>query len=363
VNIAIDATPLLVRSAGVKNYLYHWITHLRRVAGPDTIRTFPDLGPLDELNHDASVAGRIRTFAGLASLAASNYTPLRPVDWMTRDAGVFHASVLIQRPPRHARLTATIHDVTAWSMPELHPEANRRAEHNFAALARAADRLIAVSQCTKDDAVRVLGLPPEKITVIHSGIAEAFFDPPDTAVESVRERYKLLRPFVLFVGTIEPRKNVDALLDAFAALPPSVRDEHDLVIAGPMGWASPATRERLRSIRYLGYVPESDLPPLTAAATVFAYPSLYEGFGFPVVQAMAAGTSVLTSNVSSLPEIAGDAAALIDPRSPAELRDTLSRLLNSPGERATLAMKGRDRAEQFRWPDCARRSLEFFRSL
>jgi glycosyltransferase involved in cell wall biosynthesis len=363
VNIAIDATPLLVRSAGVKNYLYHWIRHLQLQAGRDTIRTFPPLGSLTILNHEGSAAGPLRTYASLAALALTNYTPIPALDWLTRGADVYHATVLTQRPPRRVRLTATVHDMTAWTMPELHPEGNRRAERNFADLARRADRLIAVSQCTKDDAVRVLGLAPEKITVIHSGIADAFFDPPRDAVDSVRRKYGLKRPFVLFVGTVEPRKNLDTLIDAYLSLPTSLREEYELVIAGPMGWADAETRSRLASSRYLGYVPEPDLAPLTAAATVFAYPSLYEGFGFPVAQAMAAGVPIVTSNVSSLPEIAGGASLLADPRSPGELRDALSRLLLSPDLRSRMSANGIERARQYRWPACAAQSLEFFRSL
>lgn len=361
--ISIDATPLLVRSAGVKNYLYHWITHLRRLAPPDTIRTFPELGPLAELDHDASVAGPWRTYTALAALAISNYTPVPAIEWFTRGADIFHATVLTQRPPRRARLTATIHDVTAWTMPELHPTANRRAEEHFAALARRANGLIAVSQCTKDDAVRVLGLDPEKIRVVHSGIAEPYFDPPKEAIEAVRDRYALARPFVMFVGTVEPRKNLDVLMDAFDALPADVRREHELVVAGPLGWASEATRSRLAAVRYLGYIPEQELPALTAGATVLAYPSLYEGFGFPVAQAMAAGTPVVTSNVSSLPEIAGDAAILVDPRSPGELRDALLRVLTSGELRGEMRARGRAQADRYRWSTCAARSLEFFRNL
>jgi len=360
VNIAIDATPLLVRSAGVKNYLYYWITHLRRQAGRDTIRTFPHLPRLGALDHEASIAGRLRTISGLATLALSNYTPLPALDWATRGADVFHATVLARNPPRRCSLTATIHDMTAWTMPELHPASNKRAEASFADLARRADRLIAVSQCTKDAAVRVLKLDPDKIAVIHSGVADAFFDPP---ARDVREKYGLRKPYVLYIGTVEPRKNLDTLVDAYEALPQDIRDAHDLVIAGPMGWASDATQAKVSRARRLGYIPEADLAPLTAAATVFAYPSLYEGFGFPVVQAMAAGVPVITSNVSSLPEVTGDAAVLVDPRSVAELRDALLRLLTTESLRTDLARKGRHQAAQFRWTTCAAKSLSFFRAL
>jgi glycosyltransferase involved in cell wall biosynthesis len=358
--VVIDAAPLLVSSAGVKNYLYHWIAHLR-AAGPLAIDTFPALAALGPLAHERSTAGRWRTGSGLAALALANYTPLPVLDWLTRGADIFHASALVRRPPRRPRLTATVHDMTCWLLPELHPAANLRADRAFSEILRRAHRLIAVSECTRQDLVRVLGIRPEKIAVIHSGIAGPFFAPAATATAAARARYGLKRPFVLFVGTIEPRKNIDLLLNAFAALPRSLRDEFELVLAGSIGWASAATTARLADIRHLGYVPEADLAPLTAAATVFAYPSLYEGFGFPVAQAMAAGVPVVTSNVSALPEIAGDAAVLIDPRSQQELRDALARLLLSPGLRAELAVRGRARASAFRWETCAAKSLAFFR--
>jgi alpha-1,3-rhamnosyl/mannosyltransferase len=361
--VVIDASPLLVRSAGVKNYLYYWIEHLRQAAGGDTIRTLPPMPGLGGLRHDSSVAGRLRTVQGLATLALGNYTPLPVLDACLRGADAFHASVLVRRPPARTKLTATIHDLTCFLMPDLHPAANLRAERSFAEILRRADGLIAVSHSTRDDAVRVLGIAQEKIKVIHSGVADAFFDCAPAAVEAVRHRYRLERPFVLFVGTIEPRKNLDLLLDAFAALPPEVRREHDLVVAGPVGWKAEATVERLRAVRYLGYIPEADLAPLTAAAAVFAYPSLYEGFGFPVAQAMAAGVAVITSNVSSLPEVAGDAALLVDPRSQSELQTGLERLLTQPELRVRLAAAGRIRATRFRWSECAAHSLDFFRQI
>ncbi len=361
--IVIDAVPLLIRSAGVKNYLYYWIEHLRKAAAPGEIRTIPEIGELARLTHERSVVGRAKTTVALGALALSNYARIPTLDWMAGPADVFHASSLVRNPPRRPRLTATLHDLTSWIMPELHPSANRRADSALAALARRAHRLIAVSAATRDDAVRVLGIPPEKIAVIHSGVAPAFYDVDRSAVDEVRARYGLKRPYVLFVGTIEPRKNLDLLLDGWAALPGSLREEFELVLAGPQGWAPAATLARVRRRRYLGYLPEADLPPLTAGAVVFVYPSLYEGFGFPVVQAMAAGVPVLTSNVSSLPEVAGEAAILVDPRSQSELRDALQRLLLEPSLRAGLSAAGRLRARQFRWEICAARSLQFFRDV
>ena len=361
--VIIDASPLLVRSAGVKNYLYYWILHLRRAAGRDAVRTFPRMERVRPLSHESSVAGWWKTKLGLGSLALSNHLGLPLVDWMTRGADLFHASVLVQRPPKRARLTATIHDLTGHLMPQLHSRANRDAERSFAEIARRADGLIAVSESTKNDAVRVLGLDPERITVIHSGVPHAFFSPDPEVVKAVRKQYALSRPYILFVGTIEPRKNVDLLLDTYESLPSSLREHFQLVIAGPAGWAAGKTLSRLAHVKYLGYVPEAALPGLTAGATVFVYPSLYEGFGFPVAQAMASGVAVITSNVSSLPEVAGAGALLVDPRSQSELHHALSRLLTSDDLRAVLAAAGRARAEQYHWEHCAKRSLEFFEKI
>jgi glycosyltransferase involved in cell wall biosynthesis len=360
--VVIDAAPLLIRSAGVKNYLYYWIEHLRKAAGVDTIRTLPPLGELGPLTHQRSVAGWWPTFSGLATLALANHAGIA-AGRNVRDTDIFHISSLLRKPPRHGRLTATIHDMTCWLIPELQSEANRRADRSFAEILKRADALIAVSQSTKDDAVRVLGLAPEKITVIHSGVSDAFFDVPADDIQRVKERYRLHRPFVLFVGTIEPRKNIDTLLDAYTTMEPALREEYEMVVAGPAGWAQKETIERLKGVRYLGYVPETDLPPLTAGATVFAYPSLYEGFGFPVAQAMAAGVPVITSNVSSLPEVTGNAALLVDPRSTGDLRNALTRLLTSPDLRAQQSERGSCHARGFRWDVCAAKSLLFFESV
>jgi alpha-1,3-rhamnosyl/mannosyltransferase len=360
VRVVVDASPLLVRSAGVKNYLYHWILHLRRLAGKDAVRTFPRMDSVRPLTHEGSMGGTWDTVLGLGSLAVANRFGLPLLDWLSGDAQVFHASVLVRKPPRKMRLTATIHDLTCWLMPEYHPRANLQAERSFAQLAKRTDALIAVSEATKRDAVSVLGLNPEKIAVIHSGVPHSYFDVEPALTDAVRRKYSLARPYVLFVGTIEPRKNVDLLLDAFESLPSSIREHYQLVLAGPPGWASGSTMRRLQHVRYLGYVPEEALPGLTAGATAFVYPSLYEGFGFPVVQAMAAGVPVITSNTSALAEVAGGAALLVDPRSQSELHHAMSRMLTSDGLRMALGAAGKAKAERFHWERCAEKSLKFF---
>lgn len=364
--IDIDATPLLLRSAGIKSYFYHWIRHLRAAAGGDAIRVFPFLGRFGALTHEESVAGAWSTWPRLGLLYFLNVPGNPAMDLLVSGADLFHCSNQVRVPPRRIPLTATIHDMTCWLMPELHTPANVKADRNFAdTVLRKAVGLIAVSENTKRDAVRILDLDPSRVSVIYSGIPEAYFQVTREGVRRIAELYRLDKPYILYVGTIEPRKNLDTLLDAYAQLAPSLRQEVDLVIVGPVGWARPETYRRLTSpapgVRYLGYIPEHDLPFVTAGATLLAYLSLYEGFGFPVAQAMACGVPVVVSNVSSLPEVAGNAGLQADPRSAAAVRDAIDRLLSSPALRGELGRLGRERARRFRWEVCARESLEFFR--
>jgi alpha-1,3-rhamnosyl/mannosyltransferase len=277
--------------------------------------------------------------------------------WIIGKADVFHLSNQIRNPPKKTKLTATIYDLTCRLMPELHTAANIRADESLAKnILQKADGLIAISENTRADAIQLLDLDPERVQVIYPGIPEVYFGAQPRPAE---------RPYVLYVGTIEPRKNIDTLLDAWNGF--RLRHDFDLVVVGSSGWGSEKTMTRLASrpqgVRYLGYVPEDELPGLTAGATAFLYPSLYEGFGFPMAQAMAAGVPVITSNTSCLPEVAGGGALLVDPRSPAEIQAALEKLLTSQSLRDQLRTAGTARARQYRWDACARQSLEFFRRL
>jgi glycosyltransferase involved in cell wall biosynthesis len=350
VTVTIDATSALLRSAGIKNYTWHLVRALRCIAGEDQIRAYPYLSDFGALDHESSTVSRAGTIARIGVLYLSRSSPL--LDLVLSGSDVFHASNQVRRAPRGVKLTATIHDLTCWLMPELHTAANVRADKTFAdSILRRTDRLIAVSENTRQDAIKVLGIAPEKIETIYSGVAQEYFD----AKPALRAR-----PYVLYVGAIEPRKNLATLLDAWK----SMRTDAELVIAGPEGWGSPETLARIRAeATYLGYVPEAHLPGLIAGASAFVYPSLYEGFGFPVVQAMAAGAPVVTSNTSCLPEIAGDAGLLVDPRSPSEIAGAIARLLDSESLRADLAARGRERAQLFKWETCAARTLDLFRRV
>lgn len=364
--VCIDCTPLLMRSAGVKTYLYHLTRELQQMRGGD-VRAFPFLGKLPPLDHERSAVGSFGTLGRLSLVVAANHGWI-PSRWILPEADIFHASNQMRRPPPAPRLTSTIHDLTSWLLPELHLASTRRADRDFAErILRRADGLIAVSHRSKQDAVETLGIPEDKLHVIYHGIADEFFEAGPVQASEAARGCGLARPYILFVSTIEPRKNLDRLLDAYEALEAGLREQYDLIVAGSAGWHSEATMRRLQEhrpgIRHLGYVPERRLPGLFAGATVFVYPSLYEGFGLPVVQAMAAGTAALISPCGALREIAGDAAVYADPRSTSEVASALRRLLLSASERERMSAAGRERAARFRWAECARQSWQFFERI
>jgi glycosyltransferase involved in cell wall biosynthesis len=354
--ILIDATPLLLRSAGVKNYTYYWIQSLWQQARNEQIVTLPAFASLGALDHERSIASDFKTYLHLGRIFAANAVPWLPLlRWTMPRADVFHVSNMIRFPPKGVKLTATIYDMTCRLMPELHTAANIQADESLAknVLGRA-DRLIAISENSRQDAARLLGLDPDRIEVIYPGVPEVYFGAQARPSD---------RPYLMYLGAIEPRKNVDTLLDAWSAF--RYRSDFDLIVAGASGWAGEKTLARLAShppgVRYLGYVPEDELPGLMAGATAFIYPSLYEGFGFPVAQAMAAGVPVITSNTSCLPEVTAGGALLVDPRSAVEIQAAMEQLVTSPALQQQLREAGTARAQrEYRWEICARKSLEFF---
>jgi glycosyltransferase involved in cell wall biosynthesis len=266
--IVIDATSILLPSAGVKNYVYWWLQALLRRAPPDTIAAYPflhDLGELDHVTPSISSGTWLRRmFVNVANIPGN---PI--VDILHSRADVFHASQHLKNLPQRPALTATIFDMTCWLLPEMHTPENVVATKRYAEkILRRADGLIAISESTRRDAADILKLPAYDIEVIYPGIADHFFDVSEAAVESMRRKYRLERPYVLHIGMIEPRKNIDRLLDAYGMLPDSVRADCRLVLVGPFGWRSEPLAKRLRTqpgTRVLGYIPETDLPGVLKA--------------------------------------------------------------------------------------------------
>ncbi len=232
--------------------------------------------------------------------------------------------------------------------------------------ARAARKVITVSQASKQDICELLGLPPERVAVVPNGVDSLAL--ARGSVEQVRSRYALPAAFALTVGSLEPRKNMPRLLRAVTRLQqePATRDLV-LVHAGPRGWLEGEVLDALRklrprpAVRFLGYVPQEDLGPLYRAARLLVYPSLFEGFGLPVLEAMACGCPVVTSNCAALPEVAGDAAVLVDPGSEEAIAEGIRLLWADAELRARLASQGKQRAAAFTWEGAARATSAVYR--
>lgn len=262
----------------------------------------------------------------------------------------------------------TCHDLTFLTHPACHTLDNR--VHCLGGLLRAnldGARFLAVSRATAGSLRRELGIEADRIAVVHHAPSPDLRPlPREEARRRLGERWGIGGAPVLAVGTLEPRKNLARLLDAYAGLDAGLRRAHPLIVAGGGGWKNASLLARLGDLetaRRLDPQGDADLSLLYSAAAVFAYPSLAEGFGLPVVEAMACGAPVVTSNVSSLPEVAGDASRLVDPLDVADIRRALDELLRDPGERRRLRDLGRLRAQSFSWTETARRTLALYRRL
>jgi len=261
----------------------------------------------------------------------------------------------------------TIHDLSFLRERSWY-RSNRAAyyAHAVRRSARLAARVIADSHATASDVADLLGVPQDRIDVIPLGVGEAFHPAAAEQQAGVRERYGLPERFFLFVGTLEPRKNLVRLIDAYSRAAPSCGE--DLVIAGRDGWkvapirAAAAASAHAQRIHFPGFVADEDLPALLSAARAFVWPSLYEGFGLPPLEAMACGTPVVTSNTSSLPEVVGDAALQVDPDDVDTLADALLTAATDAAPRDDLIEKGRRRAAQFTWERTAQLTLDTYRA-
>jgi glycosyltransferase involved in cell wall biosynthesis len=270
-------------------------------------------------------------------------------------------------------LVVTVHDCFVLQTPERFRRWMRlHVGATMPRLLRRADAIIAVSSSTKQDILALRGVDPDRVHVVPNGVRRQFqpIAPDDPRLAQVRARYDLPPRFILSVGQVEPRKNLARLVHAVvqAARQP---DAGDLVLvhAGPQGWLSQELEQAMQSAdtrartRFIGFVPGEDLPLLYAAADALAYPSLGEGFGFPIVEAMASGTPVLTSNVSSMPEVAGDAALLVDPQSVDEIADALHRLWTDTELRTRLRTRGLARMPLYDWDVIARQTCDVYAAV
>jgi glycosyltransferase involved in cell wall biosynthesis len=364
VRIGIDARKL--HDFGIGTYIRNLVRHLARI---DRQTEYVLFCRGDDRTSLGSVGENFRTVvetAGNYSVAEQVRVPLA-----LRREGVtlFHAPHYVLPPLVSCRSVVTIHDCIHLMFPQYLPNrlAHAYARTAISLAARRATRVLTVSESSKRDILRFVKMPPDKIDVIYNAYDERFgVEPREEDVVRVRERYQLHDEFVLYAGNVKPHKNLERLIQAFDLVRRRGLDHLKLILIGDEISKYAALRRAVhrhqlhKYVRFLGYLPEGTLAVMYRLAGVFVFPSLYEGFGLPPLEAMASGTPVVTSNLSSLPEVAGDAAVLVDPYEPAAIADGIYRVLTDESLRRNLRQRGLARARQFSWEASVRRVREIY---
>lgn len=364
--IGFDGTPLLGQRSGVGYYTSHLLAALSETQ-PDWELLLYSNRPLHNLEPSLALTrqGNSRYFSRSRWLWMQTMLPATIHQSRPHLCHFTNALAPLWQP---APYILTIHDASLFLYGQFHPRARHLTMRlTLPLVARRAAAIITVSHHSRRDLLRLLPIDPHKIHVIYEAAARNFRPVHDAAhLAHLRRKYGLPQTFLLYVGTLEPRKNLFRLLHAVKML----RDRglpHHLVLAGGMGWMMESFAGEVQAlglqdaVQTLGYIPTADLPGLFSLATLFAFPSLYEGFGLPPLEAMACGVPVLTSNGSSLAEICGDAAYLVDPQQTEDIAAGLAHLLCDQDLRHDLRHKGLQRAAAFSWRRAARETGALYR--
>jgi glycosyltransferase involved in cell wall biosynthesis len=367
VRIAIDARKL--RDYGIGTYIRNLVRHLSRL---DHTTGYSLLCRRE----DAALVQALGPNFHAVTEEAPGYSVreqiLVPLDLRREHAALFHAPHYVLPPLTPCKAIVTIHDCIHLRFPQYLPNrfAYAYARASLWAATRRADRILTVSEASKKDLLQFFRIPEDKIDVIYNAIDERFSVAPSAEeIGRVRERYQLEDPFVLYAGNIKPHKNLERLIEAFQLFRRRGFDQVKLLIIGDQVSHYATLRRAVhrhqlhKHVRFFGFVSDDMLAALYRLAAVFVFPSLYEGFGLPPLEAMASGTPVITSNVSSLPEVVGDAALLIDPYSTQEIADALVRVMGDEALRASLSERGIARARTFSWERSVDRVRQIYQEV
>lgn len=377
--IAIDISPLLTKSTGIGYYTANLVSHLLALQ-PEIRWSFFSIPGRKAKEVDIQTSGQaIRQIidpwflpARMTSLLLQ--APLQrllAVENFIGNSDLFHWTNFLCCSQRAGKKILTVHDISFFLFPEYHPLKRRLLfKALFPRSLEQADHIITDSHNTKNDLVRYFQVPASKITAIHLGADPSFAPVTQEGAAPVLSGYGIsFGRYLLCVGTLEPRKNLVRLLLAYDQFRASHPSELQLVLVGADGWLNQelySTIERSSwksDIKILGYVPKTQLPALYSGAVAFIYPSVYEGFGLPPLEAMACGAAVITSNCSSLPEVVGDAALAVDPIKIDDIAGAISKLAGDGALRETLKRRGLARAKVFDWLTTAHETLRVYEKV
>jgi len=286
-----------------------------------------------------------------------NNLHILPIENFIGNVDVFLSSDWTQPPAKRAKLVTIVHDLVPWRYPKTLTKKIIATHYNrMKWVKKEVDAIVVDSQSTKNDLIKIVKIPKRKIYVIYPGIdKKRFYLQSEEKINQIKRKYGLSN-YILAVSTREPRKNFIRIIKAFKKL--KKNEDLQLAIAGKYGWGNNSSKLKVKNSKLLGYVPNEDLAPLYSGARCFVYPSLYEGFGLPILEAMACGCPVITSNISSMPEVAGEAAILINPRKSTEIIKAIDKIINSKKLAEKLSKKGIKQAKKFSWGKTAREVLD-----
>jgi glycosyltransferase involved in cell wall biosynthesis len=358
VRIAIDARKL--HDFGIGTYIRNVLVGLAAIDQQTEFIVLCQPGDADAVHELGANFRAIPETARPYSVGEQIWIPLSLV---RERAHLLHEPHYVLPPATRCRTVVTIHDCIHLMFPQYLPGrlAHVYARTSMWSAVHKSDRILTVSEASKRDILRFFDIAPDKVSVIYNAIDERFLAPPDEErMDQIRQRYQLDHPFLLYVGNIKKHKNLERLIDAFGRARASGLEDLKLVIIGDEISKYPPLRQSVhrhrldKHVRFLGFQPYHTLAAFYRLARAFVFPSLYEGFGLPPLEAMACGTPVVTSNVSSLPEVAGGAAILVDPYEPASIAEGIIRAVTEESTRADLITRGLARARDFSWSQSAR---------
>jgi alpha-1,3-rhamnosyl/mannosyltransferase len=370
--VIVNGIPLLSTRSGVGNYVYHNFKNV--LALENDWRFFFYYGAkwnreIKEVVQEPYVNVRkvLRNVGSVYPIYRWSIDRFFQVCQKFWKFNLYHETNYILMP-FDGPIVATIYDLSFLLYPETHPvERVRRMERYFYPRLNQVSHFIAISEAAKQDIVQHLGLSPENITVTPLAVEGTMAPMSSESADSILSKYGLkYGHYILYVGTLEPRKNIFNLIQAYAGLSSSLKNKYPLVLGGDRGWLMENLERQMDRLGIrsntlvTGYLPQENLPAFYSGASVFVYPSLYEGFGLPVLEAMACGTPVVTSNVSSIAEIVGEGGIQVDPNDVKSLRNAIERVIEDTHLKENLRTLGFKRAKLFSWENCARDTLDVY---
>lgn len=365
------------RQAGLSRHIYELIANVPRVASSDSFTAFVGNGDIPQSSRRQMppnlTLSRSRFPTGRAPVRIAWEQLALPFAALRTRLDLLHCPVSVRPFLSPCPVVITIHDLIFLRYPKsFHPVKQLYLRTMTRWSARHATHIIAVSEATRQDTIELLGVSPRRVTTVHNGVGEQFKPLPEADVEEFRRLKELSTRTILYVGTLEPRKNLTLLLNAFKSIADDPEYEDvKLVVGGSKGWYYEeifSTAERLGlvsadRVHFLGRVPDDELPLWYNVADVFAYPSRYEGFGLPPLEAMSCATPVVVSNTSALPEVVGDAGLLLDPDDAPAWTGALKELLSDQAKAEKLAKKGLVQAGKFTWQRAAAETAGIYRNV